>query len=192
MFFPQEQREIRDAMIEEEVGIEAVMTGVGIKDSEVKIVEEAEMVTEEIKDSEVKTVEEADMVTEEIKDSEAKTVEEAEIVTEEIKDSEVKTVEEAGMVTEEINKLEMVIGTAKVVATIIFHSERNVTDVANQKVEAELVSEVNEGHKEGRTVEVIHVEDLEIMATVQEIIVVDKEEAEVQTILEIEIDAENT
>ena len=156
MFFPQEQRKIRGAMIEEEVGIEAVMTGVGIKDSEVKIVEEAEMVTEEIKDSEVKTV------------------------------------EEAGMVTEEINKLEMAIGTAKVVVTIIFHSELNVTDVANQKVEEELVSEVNEGHKEGRTVEVIHVEDLEIMATVQEIIVVDKEEAEVQTILEIEIDAENT
>ncbi len=96
MFFPQEQRKIRDAMIEEEVGIEAVMTGVGIKDSEVKIVEEAEMVAEEIKDSEAKTVEEAEMV------------------------------------TEEINKLEMVIGTAKVVVTIIFHSELNVTDVANQ------------------------------------------------------------
>ena len=174
MFFPQEQRKIRGAMIEEEVGIEAVMTGVGIKDSEIK------------------TVEEAGIVAEEIKDSEAKTVEEAEIVTEEIKDSEAKTVEEAEMVTEEINKLEMVIGTAKVVVTIIFHSELNVTDVANQKVEEELVSEVNEGHKEGRTVEVIHVEDLEIMATVQEIIVVDKEEAEVQTILEIEIDAENT
>ena len=138
MFFPQEERKILGAMIEEEVGIEAVMTGVGIKDSEVKIVEEAEMVTEEI------------------------------------------------------NKLEMVIGTAKVVATIIFHSERNVTDVVNQKVGAELVSEVKEGHKEGRTAEVIHVEDLEIMATVQEIIAVDKEGAEVQTISGIEIDADNT
>ena len=143
-------------MTEEEVGIEVVMTGVGIKDSE------------------------------------AKTAEEAEIMNEEIKDSEVKTVEEAEIMIEEINKLEMVIGTAKVVVTIIFHSERSVTDVANQKVEAELINEVNEGHKEGRTAEVIHVEDLEIMETVQEIIVVGKEEAEVQTILEIEIDAENT
>ena len=64
---------------------------------------------------------------------------------EEIKDSEVKTVEEAEIMIEEINKLEMVIGTAKVVVTIIFHSERSVTDVANQKVEAELINEVNEG-----------------------------------------------
>ena len=156
MFFPLEQKKILDVMTEEEVGIEVVMTGVGIKDSEVK------------------------------------TAEEAEIMNEEIKDSEVKTAEEAEIMIEEINKLEMVIGTAKVVVTIIFHSERSVTDVANQKVEAELINEVNEGHKEGRTAEVIHVEDLEIMETVQEIIVVGKEEAEVQTILEIEIDAENT
>ena len=161
-------------MIEEEVGTEVVMPG------------------EEIKDSEVKTVEEVGIMIEEIKDSEVKTVEEAEIMIEEIKDSEVKTVEEAGIMIEEINKLEMAIGTAKVVVTIIFHSERNVTDVANQKVEEELVNGVNEGHKEGRTAEVIRVEDLEIMATVQEIIVADKEEAEVQTILEIEIDAKNT
>ena len=174
MFFPLEQKKILDVMTEEEVGIEVVMTGVGIKDSEVKTAEEAEIMNEEIKDSEVKTAEEA------------------EIMIEEIKDSEVKTVEEAEIMIEEINKLEMVIGTAKVVVTIIFHSERSVTDVANQKVEAELINEVNEGHKEGRTAEVIHVEDLEIMETVQEIIVVGKEEAEVQTILEIEIDAENT
>jgi len=161
-----------------------------VEEVEITTVEEVEITTVEIKDSETKTGE--------IKDSETKTVEEAEITAMEIKDSETKTVEEAEIEDhkngqEEINnKLEMGIGSAKVVVTIIFHSERNVTDVVNQKVGAELVSEVKEGHKEGRTAEVIHVEDLEIMATVQEIIAVDKEEAEVQTISGIEIDADNT
>ena len=152
---------------------------------------------------EIAAVEEAEMVTAGIKDSEAEMVivEEAEMVTAGIKDSETETGGAKNGEGEIKNKLETVIGIAKVVVTIISHSEQNVTDVENQKLGAKRVNVVKdeiiteaakEDHKEGKTVEVIHVEDLEIMATVQEIIVVDKEEAEVQTILEIEIDAENT
>ena len=119
---------------------------------------------------------------------EAGTVEVAEIIEEVVK-------------IEIVNKHEMEIGTARVVGTTISLSELNVTAVGNQRAVVDQDNELKdekatevakEDHKEGKTVEVIHVEDLEIIATVQEIIEVDKEEAEVQTILETEIDAENT